>query len=185
MPTRSSTSSMVTWSRPLSLPASPATTRNLPPGPAAHNMPLLLVEGTVWPGMGPPGRGPLRPPPRPACSLQKFCANREVPFQTQNGGMERWRLSAEDGKASVPLPKGTRRACPKTSPSCSTAHTALPWLPAFRIAMDVYRNPARVCLPALYPQLHLLPTLNFQEDTSNRGHIHRSDRQLRLMPVEP
>ncbi|EPQ11154.1 hypothetical protein D623_10019168 [Myotis brandtii] len=28
-------------------------------------MPPLLVEGTVWPGMGPPGPGPLRPP-RPA-----------------------------------------------------------------------------------------------------------------------
>lgn len=98
--------------------------------------------------------------------------------------MERLRLSAEDGKVFVPLPRGRRQACPKTSPACSTAQTALPWLLASRTAMDVYRNLARVCLPALYPQLHLLTTLNFQEDTSNRGHTHRSDRQLRLMPVE-
>lgn len=148
-------------------------------------MPPLLIEGTVWPGMGPPGRGPL-PPPRPACSLQKFRANREAPAQAQDGGMERLRLGAEAGKAFVPLPKGRRRACPKTSPACSIAQMALPWLLAFRTAMDVYRNPARVCLPALSPRLHLLPTLNFlQEDTSHRGHTHRNDRQLRLLPMEP
>lgn len=49
-------------------------------------------------------------------------------------------------------------------------HTALLWLLTFRDG--VYRNPARVCLPALHPRLYLLPPLNLQEDTSNRGHIH-------------
>nr|KAF6441000.1 hypothetical protein HJG63_012229 [Rousettus aegyptiacus] len=51
-------------------------------------MPPLLVEGIVWPGMGPPGRGPLWPP-RPACSSRKLRANREVPVQTQDSAMER------------------------------------------------------------------------------------------------
>nr|KAF6489229.1 hypothetical protein HJG59_003834 [Molossus molossus] len=93
-------------------------------------MPPLLVEGTVWPGMGPPRRGPLRPP-RPVCSLRKFCANREVPIQTQDCGTERLRLSAEAGKAFVPLLRGRRQGCPKTSPSCSIAQMALPWLLTF------------------------------------------------------
>lgn len=34
-------------------------------------MPPLLVEGIVWPGMGPPGRGPLWPP-RPVSALSAW-----------------------------------------------------------------------------------------------------------------
>ncbi|ELK13518.1 hypothetical protein PAL_GLEAN10009695 [Pteropus alecto] len=77
-------------------------------------MPPLLVEGIVWPGMGPPGRGPLWPP-RLACSSRKLRANREVPVQTQDSAMERLRLSA-----FAPLPKGRRLGHLKTSPACSS-----------------------------------------------------------------
>ncbi|KAK2501057.1 hypothetical protein MC885_007801 [Smutsia gigantea] len=62
MPTRILTFLMVIWSRLGSRPTPPPTTRNLWPGPAAQIMPPLLVGGTIWPGMGPPGRGLLRPP---------------------------------------------------------------------------------------------------------------------------
>ncbi|XDA88981.1 hypothetical protein R6Z07F_018609 [Ovis aries] len=64
-------------------------------------MQLLLIEGTAWPGMGPPGRGPLRPP-RPACSPRKLRANREVPVRAQDGGTERLRMDAKVREARAP-----------------------------------------------------------------------------------
>ncbi|KAI5128077.1 Ankyrin Repeat And Btb/Poz Domain-Containing Protein Btbd11 [Manis pentadactyla] len=89
-------------------------------------MPPLLVGGTVWPEMGPPGRGPLWPP-RPACSPRKLRAIREAPVRTPEGGAERLSLNAQVGKASAPIPGG-QCGHPEASPTCSLAQMALPWL---------------------------------------------------------
>ncbi|XP_058426042.1 dexamethasone-induced protein isoform X2 [Diceros bicornis minor] len=50
-----------------------------------------------------------------ACSPHKLRANREVPVQTQDGGMERLRLRAEVGKASVPA-RGGRQGVRRSQP---------------------------------------------------------------------
>lgn len=74
----------------------------------------------------------------------------------------------------MPLPEGGGRGAPRPHwPASSSKRPCLGFHP-FAIAVDVYRNPARVGLPAPHPRLHLLPPLNLR-----RGHFtHRSHSQL-------
>ncbi|KAG5195047.1 hypothetical protein MJG53_017986 [Ovis ammon polii x Ovis aries] len=112
-------------------------------------MQLLLIEGTAWPGMGPPGRGPLRPP-RPACSPRKLRANREVPVRAQDGGTERLRMDAKVREARAPAQR-VRQGCPETSPACGVVHTASPWLPTFRHLSGCLHEPSQSQPPCFPP----------------------------------
>lgn len=163
-------------------PPSPATTRNPPSGTDTQIMPPLLVGGTVWPGMEPPGRGPLQSP-RPACSPHKLRANREVPVQTQNGGTETLRLSAGLGRR-LPLPKGDGwggwRPRPPTARAASLALAA-----GLSPSRWMFTGAQPVCLPALRPRPHRFPHVTFPEDASHSGHTHASDSQPRLKPLGP
>ncbi|EDK97320.1 dexamethasone-induced transcript [Mus musculus] len=73
MPTQSLTSSMDIWNNVvITVPHLPSTIRNSWPGPAARTMPLPLVGGTIWTGMGPQEEARLLMPttgflPQPRC----------------------------------------------------------------------------------------------------------------------
>ncbi|XP_055265467.1 dexamethasone-induced protein isoform X1 [Moschus berezovskii] len=112
-------------------------------------MPLLLIEGTAWPGMGPPRRGPLRPL-RPAWSPRKLRANREVPVWAQDGGTERLRMDAEVWKARAPAWR-VRQGYPETSPACGIVPTASPWLTTFRHLNGCLHEPSQSQLPCFPP----------------------------------
>lgn len=175
---------MVTWSRLGYRPPPPPTTLTPRPGPAAQMMPPPLVGGIVRPGMGPPGRGPLRPP-RSACSPRKLCANREVSIRTPEGRMERLKLRAEAQKAFAPTQGGKAGASEDLPhPQRRTNSLALAYDLSQLRWMFTGTQPESAS-PLFTPDCTCFSHLIFGEDTSNCGHAHRGHSQLHLLPVEP